>query len=793
MNFSSWNSLKAPGRRNPALSPAHITVEFERTKRAKIFAHKLGSVSFSRSVNINEERQKVVDKEIGTLDLNGFKYKSIGHVYSEDIVIPKGASYSYEILAHGHPLGGTEHGGMESCSRSGLQCASGQGTNSLCNPGKCIIGTLERINDSKWKYISKNRYGTSNLPLVYYLPSSKSVKLRTIIRGNHVTYSATGTAQTIQITRPASVSSTILLPPKFYFSEDFIDSAIIRIDERLDNVARKPTVNIIGIEDRKAKFIQNVAISAYPGTSEGYLNDRLSTTASEEIRDALLNAFSYSDNELKIREYIAEDPEITDDEIASKLLISASKARALRQNLLDSEWAERCSSIIEEEFLYRFSRVYSGLDLISVVFDRVKVLFESIIQLTNSSLSAPLLKYDKELISRPVYSRLPGISEGYRSDPAFSDTETPSQWLTSGVDEFLSKKKDSIASFYADYLDPDSCNPVLLDWLAQHVGLFGTLWNTSWEEDVKRAFIRNAFGWWDRELKMVFPGVGEVLTPKGEALNKFPFTSSEWVGPTSPTAWDQNQLSWNNLMSWGGEQDNLLKVKLDEVASIKVEGSETVYVADAVKLRSFSSTTNKVSLIATDSVRADKSSWNGLIESKGSLLGAVFLASVLKLKSHSSLELEVIDYDRKIIKPKMGLRSAEINAPVLVPFKQDVIQVGGIEDAEIGNFTNQLVADVSRVSSVEQSKNVFFRVPYYYNRDGRSWDKVSYIASNWMPSNFNVRVQYAYLSADLWAVGDAFFEPQLRSDERLLEQPLLLAEDDSILTTEEGNPLIQES
>jgi hypothetical protein len=62
-----------------------------------------------------------------------------------------------------------------------------------------------------------------------------------------------------------------------------------------------------------------------------------------------------------------------------------------------------------------------------------------------------------------------------------------------------------------------------------------------------------------------------------------------------------------------------------------------------------------------------------------------------------------------------------------------------------------------------------------------------------MPSNFNVRVQYAYLSADLWAVGDAFFEPQLRSDERLLEQPLLLAEDDSILTTEEGNPLIQES
>ena len=30
-----------------------------------------------------------------------------------------------------------------------------------------------------------------------------------------------------------------------------------------------------------------------------------------------------------------------------------------------------------------------------------------------------------------------------------------------------------------------------------------------------------------------------------------------------------------------------------------------------------------------------------------------------------------------------------------------------------------------------------------------------------MPSNLNTRIQYAYLSADLWAVGDAFFEPEV--------------------------------
>lgn len=721
MNFSSWNSLKEPRRRNPSLLPAHVIVEFERTRRAKIFAHKLGAVGFSRAANINKERQKTVDREIGNLTLDGFKYKNVGHVFSEDVVIPKGSSYSYEILAHGHPLGGTEHGSMESCSRSGLQCVSGQGTNSLCNPGKCVIGTLERVNDSKWKYTSKNRYGTSNTPLIYYLPDTESVKLRTVLRGSHVTYSATGAAQTIQVTRPASVSSTILLPPKFYFSEDFIDSAIIRIDERLNSVARKPTVNIVGVEDRKAKFIQNVVTYAYPGTSEGYLNERLSVTATEEIKNALTDAFS----------------------------------------ALNPEWSGRCTAIIEEEFLYRFSRVYSGLDLISVVFDRIGVLFESVIQLTRSSLSVSSLKYGKELISRPVYSRLPGISEGYRSDPSFSDTETPSQWLTSGVDEFLSKKKDSIASFYADYLDPDSCDPALLDWLAQHVGLFGSLWNPAWDKEIKRAMIRNAFGWWDRNAKTELPGAGEVLTPKGEALNKFPFANPEWVEPQATTLWGVDQLSWNSLLSWSGNSDNLLLVKLDEIQPISISGGEVVYSEGIVNIKTFSPTTNKVSLILTDTPRVDKSTWNGLIEAKGSLLGVLFLSSVLGLKSHSPLELQVIDAERKILRPRTGLRETEIQSSVLMPYKHDSLQVGTVSDAESGNLTNQLIAGISRVSSAEDSRNVFFRVPYYYNRDGRSWDKVSYIASNWMPSNLNVRVQYAYLSADLWAVGDAFFEPEI--------------------------------
>jgi hypothetical protein len=677
-----------------------VIVEFERTKQNKIFAHKLGNVNFSRAKDINAERQKVVDYEIDNLTTNGFVFKNVGHVYSEELVTPDSGSYSYEILAHGHPLGGTEHGGMESCSREGLECAGGEGTDSLCNPGKCVIGTLERVSGSKWKYTSANTYGDDDLPLTYYLPASESVRLRTVTRGNHATYSSTGAASTIQITRPASISSTIFLPPKFYFSEDFIDSALIRIDERLNSVAQSPQSNVIGIEDRKTRFVQKIISSSYYGASETYLNEKLYSTATEEIRDTLVEAF--------------ED--------------------------IDEKWKERCLSVIDEEFLYRFARIYNGLDFISVVFDRVKELFDSIIQVTKSSIRMASLEYEKELISRPVYSRLPGISEGYRSDPAFSDVETPAQWLTSGVDEFLSKKKDSIASFYADYLDPDSCNPALLDWLAQHVGLFGGLWNPEWDVEVKRAMLRNAFGWWDRAASVNLPGEGDVLTPKGEALSKFPFNSSDWVASSA---------------------SNFLNIKLDEIGVIRINQGEVQSSSEIVRTKTFSSTTNKVTVGTVSSPKVDKSLWNGLIEAKGSLLGAFFLCSVFGLKSHSPLELRVVDANRGILQPRTGLRESEIQAPTLIPYKQDVIQVGTLSDAAIGNFNNQLVADVSLASSTEGSRNVFFRVPYYYNRDGKSWDRVSYIASNWMPSNLNVRVQYAYLSADLWAVGDAFFEAKV--------------------------------
>ncbi len=710
MNLSVWDSIQSR-KNNPSLSSAHIILEFDRTKKQKIFAHKLGNIVFE-SKDINFPRDRVISVQSGNLTLDGFVYKNIGHTYSDTEVISEDPTLGgFPIYAHGHPLGGTEHGGMESCSRIGLICKDGEGEDTLCNPGKCIIGKLSYVRNKKWKYQSSNTYN-SNAPLVYYLNAEKEVSLHSVLRGKAITFTESGPL-TLDIDAPASKYSKIYLPPKYYFSEDFIDQAIRVIDERLDAINNPPKTNVIGLENRKDRFISSFMTLLYPQKSDGYISLVLyEDGVREEVKGEMLQVFS----------------------------------------TLPTEWYEQCALIIEEEYLYKEVRVHDNFKFIVTVYNRVKELFNNIIQVTKSSLKRGVLEYSKNDIARPVYSRLPGISEAYRSDPLFSENESPAQWLTSGVDEFLSSKKDQIASFYQNYLDLETCSPLVLDWLAQHVGLFGDLWDGRWERKIKVAMIENAFGWYDREKTFTLPGVGEIKTPKGEALNKFPFISSQlWT--TNPS------------------QDNSNKIKFDEVSSLTYNSnalvSEYLY-----KEKAYNSTSKILSLSPTNSIKIYDGKWNGLMESKGSVLSFAFLSSIFDLKAHTEEEVEIKNTsiltkedgttsEVLVRRPKNGLRNVEINAPPLWPYKSEILQVGGESDLAINNYSNQIVAGVSRVTSVEDSKNVFFRVPYYYNRDGKSWDRVNYISKNWLPDNLNKHIQYAYLSADLWAVGDGFFEPEI--------------------------------
>jgi hypothetical protein len=717
MNLTAWDSIKSK-RRNPSLSSGHIILEFDRTKKQKIFAHKLGKITFETR-DLNSPRNEVIEIQKGNLDLNGFVYKNIGHTYSDEEVIAEDQDLGgFPIYSHGHPLGGTEHGGMESCSREGMTCRDGEGTDDLCNPGKCLIGKLSYVRNKKWKYESYNTYVTDEAPngaespLIYFINGPEEVRLHSVLRGKVSSFNDESSV-TLNINSPASKYSRILLPPKYYFSEDFIDTAIRVIDERLGDVNNPPKTNLVGLENRKDKFISSFIVLVYPKTSEGFISDVLyEDGVREEVKIKLLSTFS----------------------------------------TLPDKWYEQCSIIIEDEYLYREARIHTNFSFIVAVYDRIKDLFDNIIQITESSLKRSAFDYKKTSISRPIYSRLPGISEAYRSDPLFSESESPAQWLTSGADDFLSKKKDQISSFYQDYLDPETCSPLTLDWLAQHVGLTGNLWDVRWERKIKVALIKNAFGWYEREKTVTLPTIGEVKTPKGEALSQFPFLGS--------SLWTSNS-----------SQDNSNRIKLDETHTLTYDGTNLLS-ENTFKQRVYNPNTKIVSLQPTNSVKIYDGKWNGLMEAKGSMLSFAFLASVFDLKSHTSEEVEVSElvsginddnseYQVIIKKPKNGLRNAELSAPPLWPYKSEILQVGGESDLSINNYSNQIVAGVSRVTTLEDSKNVFFRVPYYYNRNGKSWDRVDYITKNWLPDNLNKRTQYAYLSADLWAVGDGFFEPEL--------------------------------
>jgi hypothetical protein len=703
MNLSAWKS-NIPRRKNPAISSAHVITELDKTSVSKISNCKLGQITFE-SKDLNSPRDRVIEENQDSL-----KYKNISNTYIQRRIVGL-TDDGFPILSHGQPLGG-DNVGYESCSRVGTNCADGEGTDQICNRGKCVIGYLNRVKNNKWEYSSVNTFKAKSTPdgqysLKYFLSGEREITTHSVLRGTTFTFSDNGPLE-LKISSPASVFTKIALPPIYYLSEYFSSEPYIDRDIRLNLVFKKPNNDIIGILDRRERFLSHILLSAYPNSFQRELSDILYSSPDQKIKDELEMFFS----------------------------------------VLHSEWVKEANRVVGEKFV----EVSNNKEFLLGIYDELHSLFQSCIQVSRSSITRSSCNYRKDDIARPVYSRLPGIAEAYRSDPLFSDNETPAQWLTSGVDEFLSQKKDQIISFYQDYLDPQTCSPGVLDWLAQHVGLFGDLWDERWDRKIKVAMIENAFGWWDREKTTLLPGNVEIKTPKGEVLSRFPFTSSE--------LWTQDQT-----------EENFLKVCLNEVGVVSTNGDTGEIVGySTYKEKTFSPSTSILSLIPTNQLKIYDGRWNGLMESKGSLLSFAFLSSVFGLKSHSAEEIKI----RKIIntgetfsskififEPKNGLRGAESSAPPLWPYKSDVLQVGGEEDVESGNFTNQIVAGVSRVTTPKDSKNVFFRLPYYYNRDGKSWDRVRYIAKNWMPDNLNKIIQYPYLSADLWAVGDGFFEPEI--------------------------------
>lgn len=189
-------------------------------------------------------------------------------------------------------------------------------------------------------------------------------------------------------------------------------------------------------------------------------------------------------------------------------------------------------------------------------------------------------------------------------------------------------------------------------------------------------------------------------------------------------------------------------------SSINLE--ESIYTEDIFIENQF-----KVNIEDTTHIVYNKNLWEGIYQSKGSRIGLAFALSLPLTKTnrfvHSHI-LEELKQSEGTYIVKSGLREYEVESksPLLRPWERQFLQVGN----EFGNFQNQLISDISEVRE-DDSYDMVFRLPFYYNRNGRTWGHVAGIRDNWVPVNVTTRVQYPYLASELWSVGDAFFELEI--------------------------------
>jgi len=328
------------------------------------------------------------------------------------------------------------------------------------------------------------------------------------------------------------------------------------------------------------------------------------------------------------------------------------------------------------------------------------------LQVSTSSIKSSKVSVDGH-IGRPIYGRLPGISGAYNSDSG----NTAAKWLTAGADNELSGSKTMIDTFYRVFLDPQTCYPLNLDWIAQHMGFIGGLWDLEWSSKIKRTLIANAH------------------VNRAEGL---PWTTDS-------------------------DLDTLRRIDLSKIERVSVDGS-SVTLAYRYSQKEYDAGSGLTTIQKSNELVVDMSRWQGILPSRGNMLTLLFMLWAMGVKAPSPEEM-VFNESDSTFSVRSGLRSTESSAPVNTPYIVDVLRVGDETDAEVYNYPNQIIADVSTCQDELSANTTILRMPFYYNRDGRSWDAAKSVLDNYVPDTSIKRVQYAYADSDLLVADDIFFEP----------------------------------
>jgi hypothetical protein len=635
--MKSFNSSWVRGKQGRITSPnfssnsARVIFNFRNREKERVFSHNPCNITFQTS-DITERRNEKINEVIGQRDIGGFKVPSVSHSH----IPPYLMDDELRVVGHGTPV----KGGYENCKLISSTCSDG--TDTKCQPGKCLIGKVSRVSGNKWLYESLT------VPdLYYYVFGEKQVTLKTVLRGK---FSLPAGAGTVDVTVPASVRSTVYLPPSTYAKETFVRRIINYLDR---------DGNYVSIQDTANQFIRSVLdrnMPTIPVEKEVY--DRLVLAAKSEV-DGIWYQF-------------------VEDEI-----------RAI--------WESRYSGSIMSNRTFALS-----------CYESLGELFTRGIQEAMSSISPSRVIRDEE-IARPIYNRLPGVSGAYNDESG----DTVGQWLTSGADEQLSYTKTLLDNFYTNYLNPETCKSENLDWMAQHLGFTEELWDLNWSSDMKRMLIKNAH---TNQLQ------GDIWT-------------------TNPT------------------QSTLNKMDLSKIERVSVNQlTGQVSTSYRYSIKQYNTNTDLTSILTSNVLKVDVSRWTGILPSRGSLTTLVFMFWVLGVKAPSPEEMKY-NSDDGTFSVKSGLRSREYSAPINLPYTVDTLRVGSETDAEVMNYPNQLIAGVSVCQDDSSSNMVVIRMPFYYNRDGRTWDTVTKVVNTYIPATTQTKIQYAYAAADLLVAGDIFFEP----------------------------------
>lgn len=606
-----------------------------------------------RSTKIFSHTLGRIDFRLGLGDeLSSGRNEQIEAVYGERSV----DGYRYKAVSHVHVrpvlLGSdlTVLGHGVPVASGWENCAMAGAT---CAEGesdtKCEVGKC-RIGTLSRVAGDRWRYDSLTVPgLYYFVFGIELVTLRSVTLGR---FSLPAGAGAVNVNRVASVPATVYLPPNTYSAETFTRRVITT------RYAGSDTVR--SLTDSVDTFIRSLL-----GLNQATVK------VEAEVRDRLLDTL---------------------------------------RSVLDPAWYGFVDEAVDEIWRSRFTGSdMTNRQFLVAAYETLTELYRSGVQVMMSGIKPSTVSID-DRIGRPVYGRLPGV-EGVYNNPDTDDS--PAKWLTAGADDVLSGTKHMLDNFYRTYLDPETCYPLNLDWLAQHFGFVGGLWDLEWPNATKRLLLRNAH-----------------------------------VNAVSGSMWTRDPAL-----------DTLRRIDTGRIERVGVNtGTGVVTTAYRYSGKSYNTTTDLTTLETFNNLVVDVSRWQGILPSRGSLLTLLFMFWALNIKAHSPEELRYEPGTGTFV-VRSGLRDRELNAPVNTPYAVDVLRVGTDTDAEVENYPNQLIADIGTCQDELSANTTVIRMPFYYNRNGRTWDAAVSVMSNYAPSTSINRVQYAYAVADLLVADDIFFEP----------------------------------